>query len=356
LVIGLEMAAARAADERHRQADPGAVSPLVGIHYERNSGAHDLHRFVVSAVDAPIGAAVAGFTAGTAAEQAASRSALGTDDLYSLLTFVGRAALASLAGHPEPSLARAADALVAVDPERVDWRDHRRAATLLARAIVAGGGDHRAVLVAAATASGAPLCEVVQSVADRASADLDPSPPRIATPDGSAFAESYYHHSDPHHDLIRAAFAVQAVLERDVYRVDGLTIDAFVPPIWLTPTDDAALETALRRARAVVNVSAALMDPTCETADAQTLTVFIVEAKTDDDARTVAAAATSTDRAEVLGVATGPVATIVVARSFHAGVDSYETPGALDRFAEPLRLALANQIRPLPPKSPRESG
>jgi hypothetical protein len=355
LVIGREMAAARAADQRHRQTDPDAVSPLAGIRYERDSGAHDLHRFVASDADARVAAALATFTTAGAEAQAAARSALDTNDLYTLLTFVQRAALAALTGHESPSLPEAAAALVAVDRDRVDWRDHARAVTLLAWSIHASGADHRAVLLDAASASGAPIDGLIQRLADRPGTELDPGPPVITTPDGLAFAESYYSRYRPKHDLVRAAFAVQSVLERDVYRVDGLTVAATLPPIWLTPGDDGAVGTALGRIRAAVNVTASVIDPACETPEAQSLTVFLVEAETDDDARAIAAAAIPSERAEVLGVVTGPVVSVVVGRSFHQGVDSYETPGALDRFAEPLRLALADQIRPLPPKTASEN-
>jgi hypothetical protein len=91
VVLGTELAAARAAQERHV---PPGPSPLGGVAYER--AAHLLWRWVDSAADATVAAFVHRFVAAAPDEQAVLRARLTMDDFYALMCFARRRAFAAI--------------------------------------------------------------------------------------------------------------------------------------------------------------------------------------------------------------------------------------------------------------------
>jgi hypothetical protein len=103
LVLGHQLAEAAAREEQHRAAIGDVRSPLGEARYDASSGALDLHRFVESPVDAVVGQFVAAWESLAPAEAQALRAALSMDDLYTLLAFIRRSALASLQGRRRPS-------------------------------------------------------------------------------------------------------------------------------------------------------------------------------------------------------------------------------------------------------------
>jgi hypothetical protein len=341
VVLGREMAQAVGAEQRHRSGADGKPSPLDGVAYDVTTGALDMHRFVESPVDQFLSALVIAAREMSPDEVAGVRSALRMTDLYTLLAFVRRCALASVSGRPSPSVHEGVLALVLVVQTRVDWRDLADAAELLAWALSKAGLDHGAELRAASAALRIGLEPAVESVAGRAANQLEPSQRLVQTPLGPAFADTYFERYEPTVDLVGLAFAVQDVVEADAYHVRGLTVETDLPDVWLTSSDGLDSSRALEGVVAGVTLNCALSPTLSDAADKQQLSVFLVEAADDESASILAAAAVSTESHEAIGVAIGRTCCIIVARSFVAGVTPYEPPGALARFAVPLHSALA---------------
>ena len=102
------------------------------------------------------------------------RAALTMDDLYTLLAFARRSALASLQSRASPSVHHGLVALTAVDAERVDWRDLSVAAELLAWAIARAGEDHAIEFQRMSERSERGVAEALDSIASRSADELEP--------------------------------------------------------------------------------------------------------------------------------------------------------------------------------------
>ena len=290
VVIGQELADATDREEQHRRAMGDVNSPLARVTYDGARGEFDLHRFVPTHTDDEIRAFLARYTPDM-------QAALTQGDFYTLLAFARRMALAVLRGADPARLDEARAAIRAVDVERVDWRD---------------------VSVASALVDDPDSSGYV----------------RIETPDGPGFLLSPGT-SETSGDLTKAAFALQAVLEQDVYRV-AVSGGDDVPSVWFSEPVDQEL----RGLRATMALSGHLDSAASEEADNQQLTVFLAEAATEADAARLAEAAVPSDWFEALGVAAGRICAVMVARSWVDGVAAYEQPGALERFREPFAAAL----------------
>jgi len=125
------MAAAQAAETRH-QAVARGPSPLAGVAYQRNLS---LLRFTAAPADEIIDGFVDRFAASGQEDRARQRSALTTDDFYTLLTYARRAVVRALRSRDDGVARRGLVALAAVDSSRVDWRDLAWQAGLLSYAI-----------------------------------------------------------------------------------------------------------------------------------------------------------------------------------------------------------------------------
>jgi hypothetical protein len=344
VVLGQQMADAFKREERHRAATGPVASPLEGIAYDPRRGELDLHRFVESPIDRTVSDFAASYERLGNEEVGEVRAALSMDDFYTLLSFVRRSVLASLRGRSSPSLEHGLVAITAIDQERVDWRDVVVAAELLAWAIARAGGDHAAQFQHASRKCGPGVADTLSRIAARDAAQLEPGKWRpMETADGMILAGDRFERFEPTVDLVGIALAVQDVIEADAYRVADITVAAELPPVWLTATDQAALDRALDRVRACVTADAGLEPSAVPAAEDQQLLVFLAEAASVDDARLLAEAAVPSESYEALGLANGAVCCVVVGSSFVVGVPAFERRGSLQRFKERLSSVLENQ-------------
>jgi hypothetical protein len=254
-----------------------------------------MHRFVPSEADARIREFLA---SGAAAD-------LDEDDCYTLLTFARRSVLGVMRGEEEASLDEARAALAAVDEEKIDFRD------------VVVTGQLVDWAAAPRSASGAGMWIPIE------------------TPDGPALAMDTVFDYRPGRALVAIAFRMQDALEEDRYRVTGLTASEGVPDVWLS--GDAADEV---RQLGGLTVEARLLPEAHPRADDQQMSVFLVQAASEEDAGRLAYAAVSRDWFQTLGLAHGRIACVTVARSFVEGTPAFEGAGALERFRDPFTRAL----------------
>ena len=276
-----------------------AESPLAGVEYDGRRGELDMHRFVPTDTDDQIRAFLGRYTPDM-------QPALTEGDFYTLLAFARRMVLAVLRGADEACLQDARAAIAAVDQDRVDWRD---------------------VAVASAL------------VDDLGSSGYVP----IETPDGPALVLSPGT-PEVNAELTTIAFALQAVVEQDLYRVNISGGDP-VYSVWFSEPVDQELAGL----RATMSLDGHLDPATSQEAESQQFTIFLAKAATDADAERLAEAAVPTDWFEALGVAAGRICAVTVARSVMEGVAAFEQPGSLERFREPFTRALQSGARPAAP-------
>lgn len=335
------MARAIEKEEQHRTATGAVTSPLAEVAYDPSDGALDLHRFVESPTDDAVSEFAASYEKLGYEKARDVRAALTMDDLYTLLAFARRSALASLQSRDSPSLHNGLVALTAVDAERVDWRDVSVAAELLAWAFAQAGADHATEFQRVLQRCEPRVAETVGGIASRPASELEPGMWRaVETAAGPILVQDDFERFEPTVDLVGIALGVRDVLEADVYRVSDLTVATELPQVWLTPTDGAALERALAAIRACVSVRAQPAPATTSTATDQQLLVFLAEVGSEEDARLIAAAAVPAKSHQALGLAKDRLCCVVVANAFVVGVPSFEGEGALERFHETLQHIL----------------
>lgn len=340
VILGQQLAAAQAAEARHRLRSPSGPSPLDGVTYDASRGEYDLFRFVRSEVDEQVAQAV--IIEGDD-DPARLRDALTIDDFYTLLAFIRRSVLTALrSGDVEP-LDDAVRALTLLDDERMDWRDTVVNIELVAWALDHVGTDYKHRFNEAATRATRGTAEMLRSVGKQPRRKLTPGMwALVSTPAGKALAQSDFDRYDPTVDLVTAALAIEEVVERDRYRVDALTVATEIPTVWLV--DLPTIRRSLDRVRAVVSLSAVLAEG--DPQEAQMLLVFVTEAADAADAQAIAEAARSHRDHEAVGVAVGSEFAVMVASSTVVGVPNRESAGGLDRFVADLRAALAAAGQP----------
>jgi hypothetical protein len=122
VVIGVQMAAARAA-EAHHQAEPHPRSPLAGVAYDPAARELNLLHLAPTPKDELIDEFVDRFAASGGEERALQRSSLTMGDFYTVLNYARRAAVRALRSNDGELARRGITALSVIDENRIDWRD-----------------------------------------------------------------------------------------------------------------------------------------------------------------------------------------------------------------------------------------
>ena len=301
-----------------RRTEPGDIERST---YKRTASA--LWRWVDAPQDAVVAAFVDEFT--RVADPAAVRAGLTDTSTATLMTYARRCVLRALRTR-DPAVALAAfDALSAVGWTRVDPRDLMVAASLASHAARRTGLDSRLVLDGAAARAepqvGRMLGQAATSAAGSGGYD------ELRTPDGPVLVSGSVKGATA---ILRTALAVAAVIEDDGrYEVATVSVERELPAVWLD--DDPP---ARRRLRRCVSVMAEPPDT-----NRHFLLAFVLDAASEEDAATVAAAVRADSDGTVhLGVAEGRRCAIVIARPVEYGAAGIED--SLDRFAAPLTAAM----------------
>ena len=341
VVIGTQMAAAIEAERRHQVATQGP-SPLAGISYDFAAGELDLFRFMTSPTDQAVRAVVG--TAWSSDDQAVAhtRNALTQDDMYTLLAFARRCAVAALRDHSSVHVVDAMHCMALIDPERIDWRDAAVAATLLAYSGDRLGEKVRPLVAEAAARAAPSMAEILARHSKAPSKGLTFGGYReVRTSQGVGLMSDYGKRFEPSVDLLAHAKKVIQVIERDRYRVHDVTTGTDMPAVWLPAADAATLE-ARDALRACVTVSARPNSDVHGMPD-HMFSVFLAEARNSSGAEKIAKAAVPKPSSDIalVGVATGAICAVLVARSVVMGVAPLEDMQSLARFREPLLHAIS---------------
>lgn len=215
------------------------------------------------------------------------RNALTTDDLYALLAFAGRAAVAGMRGGDAAWIADGLTAVAMIDDERIDPRDLDPPLGILRHAAMFIGADAGALFAEAAR-------HATRSVA-------------------GAFHRDLLHAS---HELLRIALEIAAILEHDGYRIEEMKLAAALPEAWF---DEAP------RAKGVVTIHAR--------GEERMAIAFVADTVGAHSVRPI-----EHDAAAIV-VTHENLLCLLIARG--------ETAASLQRFLEPMRHALA--ISPVTP-------
>lgn len=286
VVLGTQMAAAMEVEQRH-QAFSHGPSPLAGISYDSAAGDFGLFRFVESPTDQRVNVVVGTAWASQDTAFALTRNALTQDDMYTLLNFARRCALAALRDQSSIHVVNAIRAMVLVDPERIDWRDAAVAAGLMAYAAHSLGERMRSLVSDVAARAEPSMAEILASHAKAPSKGLAVGGYReVRTSQGVGLTSDYGNRYEPSVDLLAHAERIIQFIERDRYRVSDVTTGADLPAVWL-PAAKATTLAAAEALRACLTVSA---PPESDAGGMpeHMFSVFLAEARNAQDAEDIA--------------------------------------------------------------------
>src|SRR5262245_26029341 len=126
VVLGVELAAALAAEERHKAEGSRASSPLPAEQYDPESNELGLIRPRLGKLDTAIAKLTRKFAKASESQRAAIRDSLSLDQFYALVEFSGRAAVFALRDRSPEWLTSGVKAAAMIAAERIDWRDITR--------------------------------------------------------------------------------------------------------------------------------------------------------------------------------------------------------------------------------------
>lgn len=341
VVIGRQLAAAQAADQRHARPGP---SPIAGIDYP--AGAAEQWRWLDCREDDHMSAFVRSYVDADEAVRRTMRDCLGMDDLYTVLLFARRKAFAAIRTEDPAHAVEAFDALSAVTPDRVDWRDLSWGAWLSALAAVRTG-------VAPATAAAGAIARAdlraAEILSDVVTSDECTDEEQISRASGVLIVDTaggrILLDADGTDDGHLAGIAVSladAVEAEGSYRAHAPAIGGGIPAVWLRDRDDERVAAAMADLTGCASVRA---DPVPRPGISERdhfLLVFLAEAASEDDAARLRDGAHGGGRtgSVVTAVASGRLCAILVAACSVAGQPSIEDMDSMARFVPLVRVLL----------------
>src|SRR5216684_4543530 len=331
VVIGGQMAAARAAEARH-QAEPHGPPPLAGVAYEPAAGELSLLHFARTPKDELIDEFVDRFAASSGEVRAQQRSSLTMGDFYTVLNYARRAVVRALRSNDGEVARRGVAALAVIDQDRIDWRDLAWQAGLLSYAIHRISGNVTEAFEAAASVADGETATFLSSLAHRPVDSLGEWGFReIQTSGGIGLIEDEGEPYRPGSDLVGLAEAVAAGMEGDTWQLSEPAMGTDLPTIWLSAGTPADLEPAVRSIMGCVTLRGTLASGKSPGARAQHMMVFLAETE-DSHAATIIAGAAGPGTGSsfaALGVAARTLCAVVIARSFVQDTPSFETQASL---------------------------
>lgn len=333
VVIGTQMAEARAAQQRHEELHASHQSPLADVQY--SSVESSLWRWADSPFDNQIEILTADFAALDEADRRSLRDSLTTDDFYTLLTFARRCALATLRGGNGNMIEPAFVALAMIDLERIDWRD-----LLVANWLISYAGERMEMPIARLVKRTMQLAEprTAKIVKQRQGSGIDLAAfcgyQEVNTREGMALFETGYAPFSPMADLSGIAFECAVALEENGYEIGSVQVATDLPLIWLDGSEGSAIAKLVQNISGCVSISGVPRADPAPRSSGQSLLIFLAEAASENDAREIAAAAQkrSGPLATQLGIASRRTCAVVIQRSWMADTPPLEDARSLERL------------------------
>lgn len=351
--IGAQMEAARQSDRTHFQNNPQAASPIREVKYDFWQGDLYLTSPSESGADAAIRDFLSVFIASPDSKRAEMRAGITMDQFYELLTFSRRMAVFGLrTGNPDV-LRFGLSAVAAIDTKRVDYRDVLMALSLLHHSCERNGLNAPNLFEQAARLAAPNTAELIAGFLARppeqknirASWGYD----EVVTDARRGFIGRGFQPYQPDCDLAEVAINVAKAIASDRYQPDSITIATDLPSVWFgakPPGHSKARDSALAGVKGVATVGGKLRRTYDAHNDAQQFTVFVSECANEEDSLTLRSLIDPASRsATMLGIAEGPLFSLIVARSLVSGVPRYETSETIERFREPLENLLRGARR-----------
>ena len=273
------------------------------------------------------------------------RRTISLDEFYTLLTFSRRAAVFALRG-VQSDLVDGMTAISMIEAERVDFRDIVVALGLLHHAGIRVGQDVSRLWEETAARSEPRVADLINGLLARSRTDQDIRNlcglVEVETDNGGGFVGWGFRPYRPTCDLLRTSLGIARLMEAGAYEPDDPELATELPKVWFRGEPKPPVTEILEDVVAGATVNCRLRPSVLPTHANQQLTMFLVELPDALQALDLARASERpTDGFARLGVATGRLFCLVVARSFVQGVESYETVETLARLRPGIAQVLA---------------
>jgi hypothetical protein len=345
VVIGAQIAEADKRERLHRQQFAGLPSPLPTRKYHPEDGEMTLIDPQVLDLDRELRSICSRVVEFSADERRDFRNGATIDDFYTLLNFARRSSVFALREHDEKWVQVALSAVAMIDAARVDERDLPLTLSLIHHAAERLELRTLQLFDTAAALAEPRTSEIIRSFVRQPPVDKNIQSSwgyqEIQSKARTGFVQRGFDAYEPTQDLLGVALAIRDAIARDRYQGD-VTLATELPSVWFPKAARQGAESILARTVAAASVDGSLHPDAHERADAQSLLIFIVEARTEQDAASLHTLAASgpPDEPATITLHKDRLFALIVARSFEVGVPSYETRESIKRFEGPLRTAL----------------
>ncbi len=349
IVLGQQLADARAAEKRRLSKGNANQSPLLNLQYNTSSCGDGLLNPKPVGLDNQLRVLCQEFAEKAAAERESIRQSISMDEFYMLLSFSKRC---SVFARREKDNAIAVDGLRAIcmiDVQRIDFRDGLINLGLLHHAISANGSDANSVFQAVADLAEPEMAEMIVAFTKRRYEDQQLEAwgyGEYESKDGIGFVGRDYEPYAPDYDLIQIAIQIRQFFEQDKYTAGRVEYATTLPPVWLSSDDDVALDTAINSITGGATIGAGLRPEEHPSHEYQQFTAFLVEVSDEQQGATLLELSRSSRRTRhsMIGVLAGRLFCLLVARSFVQGTDSFETDESIQRFESGLQAILNSYV------------
>ena len=327
-----------------RQTRP--ASPKTGLlpaqpKYDRWRGDFDITDPVKRPLDDKLAALCRRFATMGATGRSRLRLAASTDDFYSLWAFSRRSAVFAMRDLLPVHIVDGLTCIAMMEPDRIDARDVLGALSLLyfvGNEIGASSDDlfRRAAALAEPNTS-----ELILGFLKRPEEEKSISKAWgytvIKTKGGPGIVHWGFEPYHPTYSLDAISLALAQLLKQDKYQPGSITLADTLAPIWLSSVDDSALKRALASVRAVATIGGDLRPQESPDYQHQSMTIFVVELNDETEAglllQLARAKQTRVNQFALVAAKEGRMFCLAVARSFVAGVASFETQASVQRFS-----------------------
>lgn len=349
VVLGVEFAAALAAEERRRARAGLAKSPMPAPDDDYDPESNDLHliRPRICPVDTAIAKLTRKFAKADEAQRSAIRESISLDEFYMIVKFSGRAAVFALRERNPEWLTRGLTAIAMIEAERIDWRDIGKYFPTLIYAADRIGANAQQLFDDAMRLAEPRVARLMDGYVEREPVDQiiptkkGPLPFRWCDEievDGTLGIIEWGRDEHWTHELAKAIVEIADLITQDRYYARAVGTNTTLPRAWL----ESESNPALKRAASTIRACAGLVfrHRAGEHPDPINQMFRLWIAKTANKAaaaRLLEASGRKTPRSySMLGLAEKDLFCFLVAGSDMRGVKASETRASLRRFSPGL--------------------
>lgn len=357
VVIGEEFAKAVEEEKRRKASGPLQPSPMPAEKYETACKDLGLIRPEVIPLDLALAGLCRTFKAADEHTRQSIRQSLNMDDFYTLLAFSKRTAVFALREKKADWVDSGLTAIAMVEVQRVDYRDVLWTLSLLNYSAEKIDSDAKQLFELAGKMATPEMDQLLNGFISRSPDDKDLRSSwgydEIETEAGIGLIGYGFKPYQPTHDLAKIAIEIADYVATDKYEPNSVEIATELPEVWLItkhvwlrPNHNKKLKTALRNIRGGASISFSLRPAEHPNYQEQMFVIFLVEATNSSVSDTLFQLSRKTKPTDysIVGVASGPLFCLAVARSFVAGVESFETMKSLNRFSDGLSSILKRHV------------